>query len=195
MRRARSSNTVAESFFATTKEELIYRHPWPTYAAARDAIANYIEMFHNPRRRHSGLGYSSRAPSSSGASSPWWFWQHKKTVPEFSSTPPLGCLQIVASFLRGVLMRPSLFVTEIDRCALELRARGHHATPRSALVRTTPPMLADLHPNPLPVRFGARIFPRITSPPPDLQWLLPARAPHRYSSPQSWWLPREWNPR
>jgi putative transposase len=54
-------NAVAESFFATIKKELIHRYPWPTNAAARDAIANYIEMFYNPKRRHSALGYLSPA--------------------------------------------------------------------------------------------------------------------------------------
>jgi transposase InsO family protein len=54
-------NAVAESFFATIKKELIHRHPWPTRLAARDAIANYIEMFYNPHRRHSALGYVSPA--------------------------------------------------------------------------------------------------------------------------------------
>jgi putative transposase len=54
-------NAVAESFFATIKKELIHRYPWPTNAAARDAIANYIEMFYNPKRRHSALSYLSPA--------------------------------------------------------------------------------------------------------------------------------------
>jgi len=54
-------NAVAESFFATIKKELIYRRPWPTRASARNAIADYIEMFYNPHRRHSALGYISPA--------------------------------------------------------------------------------------------------------------------------------------
>lgn len=49
-------NAVAESFFATLKADLVYRHPWPTRAAARGAIFEYIEAFYNPRRLHSTLG-------------------------------------------------------------------------------------------------------------------------------------------
>jgi putative transposase len=41
-------NAVAESFFATLKSDLIYRHPWPNRAAARSAICDYIEGFYNP---------------------------------------------------------------------------------------------------------------------------------------------------
>jgi len=52
-------NAVAESFFATAKKELIYRHVWPTRHAAQSALRRYIELFYNPRRRHSTLGYMS----------------------------------------------------------------------------------------------------------------------------------------
>ncbi len=52
-------NAMAESFVATIKKELIHRHSWPTRAAARSAIFEYIECFYNPSRRHSALGYLS----------------------------------------------------------------------------------------------------------------------------------------
>jgi putative transposase len=55
-------NAVAESFFATLKRELVDRPdraPWPTRAAARQAIFDYVEVFYNRRRRHSTLGYLS----------------------------------------------------------------------------------------------------------------------------------------
>ena len=52
-------NAVVESFFATLKKELIYRHPWPTPDQARAAVAEYIEVFFNRKRRHSTLGYIS----------------------------------------------------------------------------------------------------------------------------------------
>lgn len=52
-------NAVAESFFKTIKNELIHRRPWPTRAAARMAIAEYIDGFYNCRRRHSTLGSMS----------------------------------------------------------------------------------------------------------------------------------------
>ena len=50
-------NAVAESFFATLKTELAYRQSWPTRAAARLAVFEYIEVFYNRRRLHSSLGY------------------------------------------------------------------------------------------------------------------------------------------
>ena len=52
-------NAVAESFFATLKRELLDRHDWPTRAAARSAIFEYIEAWYNRQRRHSTLGYRS----------------------------------------------------------------------------------------------------------------------------------------
>ena len=52
-------NAVAESFFATLKGDLVDRQPWPTRAAARSAIFDYLEGFYNRRRRHSTLGYVS----------------------------------------------------------------------------------------------------------------------------------------
>lgn len=54
-------NAVAESWFATLKDELIYRHTWPTRARARQAIFEYIEGFYNRRRLHSSLGYFTPA--------------------------------------------------------------------------------------------------------------------------------------
>ncbi len=52
-------NAVLESFHATIKKELIYRRSWPTKAAARTAVFDYIETFYNRRRRHSTLGMLS----------------------------------------------------------------------------------------------------------------------------------------
>ncbi|EQD36644.1 integrase catalytic subunit [mine drainage metagenome] len=50
-------NAVAESWFATLKEELIYRQAWPTLEHAKRAIFEYIEVFYNRTRLHSSLGY------------------------------------------------------------------------------------------------------------------------------------------
>jgi putative transposase len=52
-------NAVAESFFATLKLELVHYASWPTRAAARTAVFEYLEAFYNGRRRHSALGYVS----------------------------------------------------------------------------------------------------------------------------------------
>jgi transposase InsO family protein len=52
-------NAVAESFFATLEVELLLEATWPTRAAARQAIFEYIETWYNRERRHSSLGYQS----------------------------------------------------------------------------------------------------------------------------------------
>jgi len=44
-------NAVAESFWSTLKEELVYRHPRATRTRARQAIFEFIEVFYN-RQRH-----------------------------------------------------------------------------------------------------------------------------------------------
>ena len=52
-------NAVAESFFATIKGEMIDHEEYPTRRAAIAAIADYIDGFYNPCRRHSALDYVS----------------------------------------------------------------------------------------------------------------------------------------
>jgi len=52
---------MAESFFASLKNELVYRTAFPTRNHAHRAIARYIEVFYNRRRLHSGLGYRTPA--------------------------------------------------------------------------------------------------------------------------------------
>jgi transposase InsO family protein len=52
-------NAVAESFFATLKQDLVYRTTWSTRELARHAIFEYIEAFYNRERRHSVLGHVS----------------------------------------------------------------------------------------------------------------------------------------
>jgi putative transposase len=55
-------NALAESFFATLKEELVYRRSWPTRHELEMEVFSYIEGFYNPRRRHSRLGNLSCIP-------------------------------------------------------------------------------------------------------------------------------------
>lgn len=50
-------NALAESFNGTLKNERVYRTVYPTREQARADIANYIEIFYNQQRLHSGLGY------------------------------------------------------------------------------------------------------------------------------------------
>jgi putative transposase len=52
-------NSVAESFFATIKAELIDLQRFSSRAGATSAVADYIEAFYNPQRRHSYLGFIS----------------------------------------------------------------------------------------------------------------------------------------
>lgn len=52
-------NSMAESFVATLKTELLYRGRWPTKEAVKIAIFEYLEAFYNRRRLHSALGYKS----------------------------------------------------------------------------------------------------------------------------------------
>jgi putative transposase len=54
-------NSVAESWFATLKNEMYYRYRFPTRQRARFAVAQYIELFYNRKRHHSTLGYRTPA--------------------------------------------------------------------------------------------------------------------------------------
>lgn len=45
-------NAVAESFFGNLKKEKIRRHKYKTREEAKRAIFYYIEMFYNPKHRH-----------------------------------------------------------------------------------------------------------------------------------------------
>jgi transposase InsO family protein len=54
-------NAPMESFFASLKKELVHHEDYQTRAQARASIVEYIEMFYNPKRRHSSLGYLSPA--------------------------------------------------------------------------------------------------------------------------------------
>jgi transposase InsO family protein len=49
-------NALAESFFASLKGECLNEQPWPTRAAARRAVVEYIGWY-NGARLHSALGY------------------------------------------------------------------------------------------------------------------------------------------
>jgi putative transposase len=50
-------NALAESFFASLKNERVHRMVYPTRKSAQEDIARYIELFYNYRRIHSALGY------------------------------------------------------------------------------------------------------------------------------------------
>jgi transposase InsO family protein len=53
-------NALAESFFGSIKGELLDGQTWPTHAAARRAVTEYIAWY-NATRLHSALGYKTPA--------------------------------------------------------------------------------------------------------------------------------------
>lgn len=50
-------NAVAESFFSTLKNELVFHHDFKTQDEARSAIFEFIEVFYNRQRHHQSLNY------------------------------------------------------------------------------------------------------------------------------------------
>jgi putative transposase len=52
-------NAAMESFFSSVKTERTGRKVYPTRAAAKADVFDYIELFYNPKRRHSTIGYLS----------------------------------------------------------------------------------------------------------------------------------------
>lgn len=52
-------NAHMESFFHTLKTELVYLERFRTRDEARQKVFDYVEVFYNRKRRHSGLGFKS----------------------------------------------------------------------------------------------------------------------------------------
>lgn len=50
-------NAVAESFFGSLKNELVFHEDYRTRSEARQSIFEYIEVFYNRQRRHASLNY------------------------------------------------------------------------------------------------------------------------------------------
>lgn len=63
-------NAMKESFWGTLKTECAF-HVFPSRAAARAAVFEYIEVGYNRQRRHSALGYLS--PDQYELVRPWHF--------------------------------------------------------------------------------------------------------------------------
>ena len=57
-------NWSGESFWATLKVEFYDRYLWPSRAAAKLAVGDWIERVYNRRRRHSVLSMTSPCVSS-----------------------------------------------------------------------------------------------------------------------------------
>lgn len=62
-------NALAESFFASLKGECLNQRGWPTRAAARAAIVDYIAWF-NGTRLHSALGHQPPSEFETAANQP-----------------------------------------------------------------------------------------------------------------------------
>ena len=52
-------NAMAESFFASLKNEFVHRTVFPTRTRAMSGIAHWIEIWYNRSRLHSGIGYQT----------------------------------------------------------------------------------------------------------------------------------------
>ncbi|MDX2162950.1 MAG: IS3 family transposase, partial [bacterium] len=52
-------NAMAESFFATLKLEAVHGLVFATRSEARMATFDYIEVFYNRQRLHSGIAYAA----------------------------------------------------------------------------------------------------------------------------------------
>ncbi len=52
-------NAVAESFFQLLKRERVRRRTYPTRDDARRDVFEYIELFYNPKRKHTNNGMLS----------------------------------------------------------------------------------------------------------------------------------------
>lgn len=52
-------NAMVETFFKTIRSELVWPVAWQSRQQAENAVARYIDGFHNPVRRHSSLGFKS----------------------------------------------------------------------------------------------------------------------------------------
>jgi transposase InsO family protein len=52
-------NAAMEAFWSTLKNELVHHCHFQNADQARSAIFDYIELFYNPKRLHSALGYQS----------------------------------------------------------------------------------------------------------------------------------------
>jgi putative transposase len=52
-------NAVMESFFSSLKQELTHHERFVDRNLARSKVFDYIEVFNNRQRLHSGLGYQS----------------------------------------------------------------------------------------------------------------------------------------
>ncbi len=127
-----TAGIVAESFFGILKNELIYRRPWLTRRAAREAISEYIESFYNRIRRHSTIGNVSPArfeemalATEAEAAQAGCPLLRNKVTPPFRSPrmrPGTWCRFGDSYLVRGAPLFESRTIAEIEGSALALGA-------------------------------------------------------------------------
>ena len=54
-------NAPMESFWGSLKNELVHHHRYATRTETEASTREYVEIFHNRQRRHSGLGHIASA--------------------------------------------------------------------------------------------------------------------------------------
>jgi transposase InsO family protein len=100
-------NAAAESFWATLKVEFYDRYRWPSRAAAKLAVGDWIERVYNRRRRHSALGIISpvefERQLTQTAQAAWPRWPPNGTPQTFGSmrSPPASLQPIEITGRRG----------------------------------------------------------------------------------------------
>lgn len=88
-------NAMMEAFWARVQVEVLNRRRWKTRIELASAIHDYIEHFHNTRRRHSALGM--RTPAEVEAE--WFNLGHQRQLAK--TAPAVGNIQALAAGLSG----------------------------------------------------------------------------------------------
>ena len=86
-------NAMVEAFWARMQVELLNRRRWKTRIELASALHDYIEHFHNARRRHSALGM--RTPAEVEAE--WFKLGYQRELAR--TAPPAGDVQPLAAGL------------------------------------------------------------------------------------------------
>lgn len=82
-------NAVAESFFATLKNEMYHHRRWTTRKEARNAVIDYIERRYNRNRPHSTIDYKIPAKAMEAF--------FKRTEPSTTAAPINAHLEEIAA--------------------------------------------------------------------------------------------------
>ncbi len=78
-------NAPMESFFASLKKESVHHVRFRTREEARAAVFEYIEVFYNRQRLHSGVGYRTPAEARADMLQSTMPWPHDALIPPLHS--------------------------------------------------------------------------------------------------------------